>query len=198
MTNLMRIRAQWAGTGVTGPSVSTFYWDAAVTGGPAAVRAFFDAVKGQLPNTLTITVDSTGDIILDTDGSLIGSWTESAGSPVAGTDNNAFVNGTGLRISWQTAGIYRGRRVKGSTFLVPVGRDLYNAQGIIDAGHLATVQTAADALVAAGGGDFKVYSREVQADPTHVPPIVHTDGTASGVTGAVAHNAVSWLRSRRT
>lgn len=183
----MRIRAQWTGTGLIGPSVSTFYWDSSVTGGPAAIRAFFNSCATQIPNTVTITVDSTGDILTDTTGALVGTWTESAGAAVTGSDNNSFVLGLGIRVVWNTAGIHNGRRVRGSTFLVPVGRDIWDAQGTPDSGHLATVSSAAAALVSAGSGDFKIWSR----------PTGGSGGQSHGVTGSSVPDAVSWLRSRR-
>jgi len=108
-----------------------------------------------------------------------------------GTAN--FANGVGIRVKWSTAGIYRGRRVKGSWFGVPLVSGVYLSDGTIDNATVATFQAAATALIAANPG-LLVYSRKAAADAHHGA----TDGEFNVITAGTAVDKVSWLRSRRT
>lgn len=186
---MMRIRAQWAGPGVVGPSVSTFYWDASEVGGPALIRAFFDDIKASLPDQVTITVDGTGDILNDTNGNLVGTWTEDPGAVVTGTSTGDQIEGVGTRVRWNTNGIHGGRRVKGTTFIVPLPREAFDATGIPGTIVTAALQAAADDLVEASADHMWIWSR---------PSPGGSDGEHSAVTGASVPRLTSWLRSRRT
>ena len=79
MTAILRMRCEWGGSGVTGPGLTTFYFDQAGSGFPADVRTFFEAIKANIPSNTTITVPNGGDIIEDTTGVLSGSWSEPSG-----------------------------------------------------------------------------------------------------------------------
>lgn len=191
MTSILRMRAVWGGSGVTGPGVSTFYFAQSGSGFPAAVRTFFEAVKANIPSSVTITVPNDGDIINDTNGELAGSWSEPSGGGITtGTFSGDYSQGVGIRCVWTTAGIYRGRRVKGSTFIVPIGGALFGTNGQLDPATQAIFQTAASNLVASTA-DLVVYSRFSDVD-------THTDGESNLVTSATVPSLVSWLRSRRT
>lgn len=179
---------QLGGPPVTGPSVSTFYGDATQVGFPAAVRAFYSSVAAYLPVGLTATVDSAGDILLDTDGSLQGTWSETSGSVVNGTDNNGWAQGVGGRVRWNTAGVRSGRRVRGTTFLVPIGKDMLTGAGQLDDTMLAAWISAGNTLRAAASSAMRIWSRPHQG---------LSDGSSHTVTGVFAPDEVSWLRSRR-
>lgn len=189
MAQIARLRVAWGGTPVVGPGLSTFY---VTTTGPATlhgdVAAFFNSIKGNFPSGLQWTIPNTGDLIEDTTGALAGSWSESGGpSTVAATGTANYVAGAGMRVSWTTGGIFRGRRVKGSTFLCPMLNGLFTSDGTIDNTVVSTTQTAAAALLTAQP-TLCIFSRPVDTTP----------GTHSVVTSALAVDKVSWLRSRRT
>lgn len=188
MTNMMRIRAQLSGPPVTGPAVSTFYCDANASGGPAAVWAFYDAIKDIFPSSLSVQVDATGDILDSADGSLEGTWTESSGAVISGTASNFWVAGVGLRVKWATGGIAFGRRVRGSTFLVPLAYTLFEGgNGTISNAVIADVTDDASDLVNADVG-FGIWSRNHPDS---------SDGEFNLVNGVTVPDKVSWLRSRR-
>lgn len=187
--DLLRVRAILSGAGSGAPAVSFFYCDAMQTGFPAAVRAFYNSIAGVIPNTISVQVDGSGDIILDTDGSLQGTWSEATPAAVAGTNNNGFVAGVGCRIRWNTAGVRGGRRVKGTTFLVPLGKDIYTGAGQLDDSFLPSIVTAGNTLRTAASGAMRIWSR---------PHKNASDGTSHDVTGVQVPDMVSWLRSRRT
>lgn len=188
MAQLQRLRVQWGGSPVTGPGLSTFYATTAGSGYPAAVHAFFTAIRSAFPSGLTWTIPQDGDLIEDTTGGLAGSWSEgSGGGVVTGGGSANFANGVGMRVQWRTGGIFRGRRVRGSTFLCPMVSGVYLADGTIDDVTVAGMQTAATNLIAAVP-NLSIFSR----------PAFGTPGTHSIVTSAIAVDRVSWLRSRRT
>lgn len=90
---------------------------------------------------------------------------------------------------WLTSGVRGGRRVVGSTFLVPCGKGALSSNGQPDGTTQSTIQTAAAALVTTSAGHMRVWGR---------PHKGASDGVSSVVTAALASGQLSWLRSRRT
>lgn len=191
MANLWRLRAAWSGAGVVGPGLSTFYFTSSMIGGSDDVQAFFQAIKANIPSSVTIVVPADGDIIEDTTGELIGTWSEpGTGGTTVGTFAGDFARGVGARVRWTTAGVYRGRRVKGTTFLVPIGSALFGLDGLLDPATQTALQTAASALVTAQP-ELRIWSRPVSG-------VGATPGESNAITSAAVPNTVTWLRSRRT
>jgi hypothetical protein len=186
--SIYRLRTTWSGAPVVGEGLSTFFLNAAPSTFHASVGNFFNAIKALFPAGITWTTPNTGDVLDEGSGALTGTWTESGGaSTVVSTGTANFANGVGMRVIWPTAGIFHGRRVVGSTFLVPLLNGLYTSDGTIDNTAVTTVDTAALALLAAEG-DLSIWSRPSGGGP----------GQANPVTSAQAVDRVSWLRSRRT
>ena len=195
MADLDRAYVTWtAAPGL--PGVSVFY---ATPGGSvaAALRTFFAALAGILPINLSIQVPSSGDTIDDETGHLTGSWTGAGGAPVIGTANSVYTAPTGIAVRWNTNGIVGTRRLRGRTFLVPIGGTFSTQQGTWGATTVSTVQTAANGLVAAGTGHFSVWSRPIEADETASPPIAGRLGSSSPVVSATVTSKVAILASRR-
>lgn len=189
MVALQRMRVQITGSAVVGPSVSTFYFTVGATGTCAAVRAMYLALQPQLPTTTTFTVQSSGDTIEPSNGTLVGTWSETPVAAVTGTDGTGPIDGVGARVKWVTNGIHFGRRVRGATFFVPLGRGAMSANGQPDGTTQAAFQTAASNFVTAVNPNFVIWGR---------PHKGGSDGLAFIVTSALASPEVSWLRSRRT
>lgn len=187
MANLARMRVPWTGSQVVGPSVSTFFFDAAASGYPGAVLALFDALKGHVPSGVQITVPNTGDLISDTTGALIGSWTEPGGGVVTGSGSGGFVLGTGYRLVWETNGIRNGRHVRGTTFIVPVISTAFDSSGRLTSSAQTTALGAAAAYISALGGSGRVWSR----------PRLGANGESNEIVGRTVSEQPSWLRSRR-
>lgn len=188
MTQLCRLRVAWGGSQITGGGLSTFYFATSGSGTAASVKAFFTAIAGRVPAGVTWTVPTSGDLIEDTTGALAGAWSEpSGGGVVTSTGAVNYAAGVGCRVSWQTTGIHNGRRVKGSTFIVPLVSAVYATDGTIDSVVLSEIQTAATNLVTAQPA-MKVLSKAKVGSP----------GASSTILSATAVDKVSWLRSRRT
>lgn len=187
MANISRIKVDWSGTAVTGAGLTTFYSnDVTPTALPGAVLTFFDDLKAIVPAGVTWTIPSSGDLLDEADGELQGGWTASGGGAVSSTGTAVHAQGVGLRIKWVTGGVVAGRRVRGSTFIVPVVTDNLQADGTFRTNEINVMGAAALALLA--------------ADPTLViwsRPAPGRSGTSHLITSVATPDAISWLRSRR-
>lgn len=188
MANLVRCRVTWNGSPVTGEGVSTFYFDEAHTGFVADLTTWFTQLAVIVPTVVTFRIEPTGDLIDIPTGELSGTWTDGSVGIVNSSSAQAFAAGVGLRIQWPTSGIRNGRRVKGSTFIVPITSNLYAVDGSIADATIAAQTTAVNAFMTATGANMRIYSRPTDTDP----------GQANTVLGASVLDRVSWLRSRRT
>lgn len=188
MATLSRIRVALTGSAVVGPSVSTFYAEGSVSTAVSALRSFYDSIKTALPTGLNVQVANSGDDIDDAAGTLIGTWSSSpAPALVTGTGSGQWAEGVGARVVWNTSGIYRGRRVRGSTFIVPLVSAAFEGGGGLVAATQAQIQSAATALIAAAP-TLVIYSRTTGGTP----------GESNAIQSATVPDQVSWLRSRRT
>jgi len=186
MADLLRVRCTWGGGGVVGPGVSTFYFTAAHTGFNADLVALWTAVQGRLPSIAHVTVPGSGDVIDSATGDLTGGWTDGTDTQVSGTATNQCPQGVGLRIVWLTNGFSGGRRVRGSTFVVPLDATMYSTLGTLSASRAQFV-TAAAAFVTASAGAHVIWTR----------PVNGAGGGFSSVTGSSIPDKISTLRSRR-
>jgi len=184
---MKRIRVEWSGAAVVGPGVSTFYLADSVTAvGP--LLTFFGSIANKFPAELSWTVPNVGDVIDVTTGELTAgtTFTGGGGQVATGTDSR-YAQGVGARIRWSTAAVFNGRRLAGSTFLVPLEGYCYDNTGSLDGTNLSQMQTAVNTLV--GALDMLVWHR-----PT---PGGSNGGSASIIAGTIP-DKVSTLRSRRT
>jgi hypothetical protein len=161
------------------------------------LRTFFVALAPILPVDVTITVASAGDTIDDATGNLVGSWSATVGAPVVGTLNSVYSAPAGATVGWNTAGIVGTRRLRGRTFIVPLGTTNATQQGDWNATVTGTLQTAANALIATASPSMVIWSRPVHANPSHVPPIAARAGSSSPVVSATVKSKMNVLTSRR-
>ena len=174
-----RVHVNWSGF-PGGPGLSTFY----VTDGPTAVgpiSSFFTSIRNYLPVDVHIDVPASGDVLDPITGLISGVWGGGTPTPSVGNDNAGYNAAGGAMVKWSTAGIVRGHRVRGRTFLVPLGGDLYQADGTLDNGVLAGILQFAGSLVTALSPNMFVWSRPKKATPqwTDVRGRVHPAKLAS-------------------
>ena len=185
MATIDRLTCVWSGyPGL--PGYSNFYFTNAA-GTAAKLDTFFNGFAGYLGQGITITIPASGDTFDAATGALVGDWSYSGGSTVAGQGTSNHAGPVGAVINWKTNGINRARKVRGKTFLVPLYKDAYDEQGTLAAAVQAAIQNAADVLVASAAPVFVVWSR----------PRLGTGGTASEVTSAKVPDLAAVLRSRR-
>ena len=168
--------------------MSTFYVDEAHTGFTADITALFAACGFTLPAGVAITIPNTGDLIDIPTGELSGTWTDGTTGTVTGSGSGVFALGVGIRLQWMTSGIRNGRRVKGSTFLVPTVGGIFATDGTIATTTAGVLQTAVNTYITDMAGNARIYSR----------PLPGVAGQANTVISGAVPDAVSWLRTRRT
>lgn len=186
---LNRLVLQWTGAQVVGGGVTVLHFEGAEGAVPdvAAIKSAVTAIAPLIPQGVTITVPSSGDVIEDTTGVLQDVWSGTGGGAVAGTAPQQAAAGVGACIGWYTGGIVNGRRLRGRTFIVPLTINAFDVDGTITASSLSGLQGFANAVIASGG--LAVWHR-----PTNAPP---TNGTSYGVLSARVKDKVAILTSRR-
>lgn len=203
MVAILRVQSKW--TGFSGaPGFSVFHFRDFGTGdGPGGepdsaqaqsaaqrVGTFWGAIKSVIPGQITIETESTVDMLEDTTGQLIDSFSVTPNTVTGTTANAPYSAASGAVVNWTTGSVRNGRRIRGRTFVVPVWAGIYTAGGVINPTYLTTMQTAAEALVdRTGTPDLGVYAR-----PT-APGI--PDGQWVVATGARVPNMAAILTSRR-
>lgn len=186
---MYRLRVTWSGAPVVGVGLSTFYFQTpAAAGMPGDVLDFFTTVKATFPSGITWTIPNSLDIIDDVTGTLTGGTSDTGGGTVVsgGTGVN-FVQGAGGRVVWNTDGIFKGRRVRGTTFMAPLVLDYWEGANAISSVATGNWAGAAAALIAAQP-QLAIWSR----------PSGGVAGESNVVTSATIPDKTSWLRSRRT
>lgn len=155
-----------------GPSVTTLHATPVNTFSAQAwadgVRAMFVALAPRFPNEVTVNFATEVTQHEDTTGALIGSFPVTPGAAVPGTDTGLWAGGTGIRIVWGTGAIRDGRRVRGTTFLVPTVAATFNNAGQVTPAAQGQIQTAAANYVQNGltaGYGPVVWSRPAPGRP---------------------------------
>lgn len=188
MSTLLRFRVTWSGTPVVGTGLTTFYFKSSVASGAAGhIKAFFTATKATFPSGITWTIPNSYDALEDTDGSLLSGGTSTGGgTETSGGTGVNFVQGAGGRVVWNTDGIFKNRRVRGSTFMVPLVIDYWEGANAISSVATGNWATAAAALISAQP-TLAIWSR----------PSGGVIGESNVVTSATIPDKTSWIRSRR-
>jgi len=188
MANLVRVYCNMTGSAVTGPSVATFYVNEAITGFVSVLGDFWQGLQSVMPSSLTVTIPGSGDLVDEATGALTGTWSDGAQEQVTMTGTGEFANGVGARIRWATAGVHNGRRVRGSTFVVPLIVSQFESSNGLKSATVTTMNNAAATLRGGLQENQLIWSR----------PVNGGGGQAHPVTAHDIPDKVSWLRSRRT
>lgn len=196
------VRTEWSGTS-GGPGLTQMAILGAAGGdwNPSgaqnavnAVRSFWDSLKSFLPDEVKLQVMPIVDVYDRVTGDLVDSnVAATAPLSVQGTATGGYAGGAGLKVSWNTNQIRQGRRVRGSTFIVPVANTAFSLTGNIAAGAQTTVTTSAQALIAAlnsGATPLGVWSRPG-------PPSKPRAGFATEVLTGTCSSKTALMRGRR-
>lgn len=188
MATLNKLLIHWSGAGVTGPGISTMYFDPTAPSVPAGVAAFFTAIASRIPNDVSWAIDNGGDQIDVASGYPTSVWGSSGSTTVVGSGTTTYTQGVGARIVWGTGGFLRGRRIRGTTFLVPALASNYGSNGFLLSAAATAFQGAAQSLLTNVGNLMYIYTR----------PKAHVGGGSNVVLSASCPTAATWLTSRRT
>lgn len=190
MANIIRHTAVWSGSPGL-PGYSQFYQGVegsiatAAQDGHDRVASFFEILGGLIPSDITVTVDPVYAVIDDVTGELQAEQT--VGDPAAvigGTYVSGWQSQVGVLIEWVTGVYTAGRRLRGRTYLVPLG-NTYDDDGTLPQGTIDTVTSAA-AYITADPGNFEVWHR----------PVNGAGGFGASISGAVIRDKACILRSR--
>jgi hypothetical protein len=158
-----------------------------------AVRTFWDAFKTYLPNEVVLTVSPVVDVYSTSLGALVGSYTAAtAPAQVTGGDTGIYSMASGVKVQWNTGVILNGRRVRGSTFIVPAGGTAFTVSGLVGATPRSSINTAGANLISAmatATHPFGVWSRPKTT--------TSDDGVFSAITAPETVEKGAILRGRR-
>jgi len=191
---LFRVKVRWSGFSGA-PGYNVFHFDAATEGaGPTAqdcvdaLRVFYTSIAARMPTPVKIDFESVVEVIEETTGALTGFEQITPGASIPGTVSGGFSSATGACVNWITDGVRNGRRLRGRTFIVPLGGSVYDVDGTLGGPTLTALQDAANVLHASPV-DLQVYGRPTAPGAA--------DGYAEGVTSARVADKTAILRSRR-
>jgi hypothetical protein len=196
MASILRVAAVWEGVS-GGQAFSNFYWDSAILGTPSAqiaadkVRGFFESIKTELPQGVSVLVQPNVAEINDATGEQNDEFV--VGTPplvVAGSGNNTRSAPSGACITWRTSTFVGGKRLRGRTFIVPLSTTAYESNGTLTLLTLQTLRQAAVTLANNALGPsvlMKVWHR----------PIAKTGGSSANVTSTSVTDKAAVLTSRR-
>lgn len=192
---LYRIKARW--TGFTGsPGYSVFHFDIPTSPNPTDaqthvnnVREFFQDMQAYYPSSVRINVERSVEVIDQPTGQLESMLTVPTDpGVVSGADTGPYSAAVGACVTWDTTGIRNGRRVRGRTFVVPLGSGAYGTDGTLSGTFITQIQSATLRLTS-GGFAFCIFARPSGPGAT--------DGDSYSVTGARIADKTAVLRSRR-
>lgn len=188
-----RLRYNWAGSAVIGPSVTTLNFS---TGGGTAQQAataannFIIALLPYLTGNVNYTLDTSVATVDETNGQT-SAVTTVATSTGPGTGTGDFMPpATQLLMRWRTGVFVNGREARGRTFIPGVVES--NVSNGTPIGAMQTaMNTAAATLIADATSRLVVWQR---SRPTDIPPFV---GILRDVTTGQLWDRCAVLRSRR-
>lgn len=191
MADLMRHTAVWEGSPGL-PGYSQFYHSVSdpistsATNGSVAVRAFFGELITLIPDEVTVTVDPVYQIIDEVTGQITGEGTVSPAPQVLnGTYAGGWSRQIGALVEWVTASFIAGRRLRGRTYLVPLGA-VGDSDGTLSSGTVATIESSFVQIVDATE-DFRVWHR----------PVNGSGGSSAAITSAILRDKAAVLNSRQ-
>jgi hypothetical protein len=116
------------------------------------VRNFFRTAYGStgafLPTGITVAFPSNIDVVEPGTGALITSVGVTPLGNLVGSDSGTYAAPAGACVTWRTSGFVGGHRVRGRTFLVPVGQAGLQNDGTPATTFINNALSAANALIA--------------------------------------------------
>lgn len=155
--------------------------------GQAALSTWWSGCAAHMPSNVFINVPPDGDTIEVETGLLQNVWSDGVTHTYTGGQGGAHAAGVGVCITWLTAGIVNGKRIRGRTFIVPLGGSRFDTDGTILDNTLSGIREATNTLLGAMDDGLMIYHR----------PVGEAQGTAHAVTGFRLPDRVSSLKSRR-
>jgi hypothetical protein len=198
MAHLARVTINWTGF-VGAPGFTNLYFSpaagpdvdqAVVNAAVAKAYTWMNSFTSSMPTAVTVAVDPSVEVIDDSNGSLTAFMTGTPAAPQVGGDSGTFSAATGVCTSWYTGGIRNGRRVRGRSFMVPMGPTAYQNDGTLATTKLTAWRASANTLIAnTDAARLAIWSRPTGPGAT--------DGISYDVISANVNDKVAVLTSRR-
>lgn len=189
MPNIFQIKSVINGfTG--GPGYNQLYFDASgeslgAQSAADAVKAFWNSLSVQMPNTVSIAVQSDVNVLDDSTGDLQSVVTVTGGTVGPGGSSAPYAAGVGACISWTCSEVHLNHRLRGRTFVVPLASAGYQSDGTLVDSVRSAIQTNAATLL--GHEDFGIWGR----------PVNGANGLFGLAQAVNVRDKVAILRSRR-
>lgn len=198
---MIKIKVKWSGFSGA-PGWSNFFFDTGTSdfhtpehavNAATRVKDFFTVNSAYFPNGVNIAIQSDAEVINEATGQLETVYNAGTIAPIvgAGTAGDKYSGASGIVVTWRTAGVRNGRRVRGRTFLVPVVSGAYDSNGTLGSTAISNFQTAGTTLLTPPTGQLPlgVWSR----------PSVKgaADGVWHKATACTVPDLAAVLRSRR-
>lgn len=152
--------------------------------------AWISAISNHLPTSVTVAVDPTVVEMNTLDGHQIGFLPTTAPAAHPGGDSTGYSAVSGACFNWYTAGARNGRRIRGRTFIVPLGGGKYDSAGTLATTTVNAFKTATDTLLANDANtELCVWSRPSGPGAT--------DGQLWPVAAYTLPDKAAFLTSRR-
>lgn len=184
MTNLYRIKTVF--TGLAGsPYLNTMYFreiDSTAQQAADRAAAFWNSADSLMHTDLTWDTEADVEVIDDTSGNIVRVDNTTPSSGAGGLTADVLPMATQGLIRLRTGSFVGGREIRGKIF-VPGLTESASTAGQPNASAVTTLETAATALIAAGGANLVVYSRK--------------NGTYAEVVSSSMWTQFAVLRSRR-
>lgn len=184
-----------------GPGVCTYYWSKGTLGGDwdAIAQDFHDelggmweAADGYCVSSLTWTVLPDVDVIEVETGFLIDQFTL-PDTPPTGVGTNSGTNVSRAQqfcVNFGTDIFVAGKRLRGRTFLGPVGEDVVGANSVVGSTDRGVIEDSFIAMTSGVGARLAVYHR--------ANPNTHTGGYYGDVVSVRLKDVLGTLKSRRS
>jgi len=189
MVDISRVRLVVGGSAITGPGVVTFYTSGTGVALSSALLAYYTSIANIFPPGLNFSFPSGGEVLDSETGDFVSAWSGATATTVVGAaSNTSFTKGAGLRVVWATNGVTNGRRVRGSTFHVPITGSLFASDGEPTPTIIADLTTKTNTFRTAASPGLGIWRR----------PKAGVAGGFNSVTGSSVPQKTSWLITRRT
>jgi hypothetical protein len=194
MPDLWRVVAHWGG-GKVGTGFTNFFFTAGVGTAVQAsdsARAFLFSAYGAgqafLPLGVTISFPAIVDVIDAATGALSTSVAVTQPADVVGSGTAPYAAPGGACVTWRTAGVVGGKRVRGRTFLVPCDGTGLQSDGTLSTGFQGSINSAASTFISAAP-EFVIWHRPAS--------LAAGGGSAHPVLTQSLQDKVAMLTSRR-
>lgn len=198
MTEILRLTINWTGF-QGGPGYTNLHFrdfsegevtQTMIDGAITKTDAWLDAWTVLIPSGVSYVINPSIEIIEVESGDLL---RYEAGSPDltrVGTSAGKYAGGSGACINWYTNVVRNSRRIRGRTFMVPLGDYALSTNGTIDDPRLVGMIDATTLFLNhTAAGDLGVWSRP--SSPTA------NDGQWAVVSSFRINDKLAQLRSRR-